>query len=638
MTNNSCEKFDIIVAGAGHAGVEAALACARMGLRTLCLCLNLDSIALCACNPAIGGTSKGHLVREIDALGGEMGLAADDTFLQMRMLNLSKGPAVHSLRAQIDKNRYHLRMKQVLERENSLTITQDECERILVENGRVTGIICAGGTKYFCRALVVCAGVYLKSCIHIGEYSREQGPSGLARAEGLSASLAELGFNLRRFKTGTPPRVLKRSLDLDRMIEQPGDEPIPKFSFITGENSRIQLPCHMTYTNENTHAAILAGLDRSPMFSGRINAAPTRYCPSIEDKLVRFADKERHQLFIEPEGEATSEMYVQGFSTSLPRDVQLAALRTIEGMENCEITRFGYAIEYDCIDPTALDPTLGSRDIAGLYFAGQLNGSSGYEEAAAQGILAGINAAQYIKGEPPLILKRSNAYIGVLADDLSTKGTNEPYRMMTGRAEYRLILRQDNADLRLTEFGRNIGLVSDERYAKLMRKKEDIERAKQALGVVVPPSEALNRLLAEKGENGVVTGVRLSELLKRNSIGYTDLQMLFESLPSVSEEAREQVEIEAHYGGYIERENERIKRFESQETILLPSDLDYSAIGGLRLEARQKLSAQRPRSLGQASRISGVSPSDIAVLLIRLKALGADKSTENSDESGGEQA
>jgi len=638
MTYNYSEKFDIIVAGAGHAGVEAALCCARLGFRTLVLCLNLDSIALCACNPAIGGTSKGHLVREIDTLGGEMGLAADETFIQMRMLNLSKGPAVHSLRAQIDKNRYHMRMKHVLERENSLTITQDECERILVENGRVTGIICAGGAKYSCRALVVCAGVYLKSRIHIGEYSREQGPSGLARAEGLSASLAELGFSLRRFKTGTPPRVLKRSLDLERMIEQAGDEPIPKFSFLTKENSRAQLPCHMTYTNEKTHETILGGLDRSPMFSGRINAAPTRYCPSIEDKLVRFADKERHQLFIEPEGECTDEMYVQGFSTSLPRDVQLAALRTIEGMEHCEITRYGYAIEYDCIDPTALDPTLGSRDIAGLFFAGQLNGSSGYEEAAAQGILAGINAAQFVRGEPPLVLKRSDAYIGVLADDLSTKGTNEPYRMMTGRAEYRLILRQDNADLRLTEIGRNIGLVSDARYDKLMRKREDIERARQALGAVVPPSEALNAMLEAKGESGVVTGVRLSELLRRNSIGYTDLQMLFDSLPSVSDEAREQVEIEAHYGGYIERENERIRRFESQENILLPSDLDYSAIGGLRLEARQKLAAQRPRSLGQASRISGVSPSDIAVLLIRLKALGLGKNNENSSESGGEQS
>lgn len=637
MTYISSEKYDIIVAGAGHAGVEAALACARLGFRTLVLCLNLDSIALCACNPAIGGTSKGHLVREIDALGGEMGLAADETFIQMRMLNLSKGPAVHSLRAQIDKNRYHVRMKHVLERENYLTITQDECERILVENGRVTGIVCAGGTVYSCRALVVCAGVYLKSRIHIGEYSREQGPSGLARAEGLSASLAELGFSLRRFKTGTPPRVLKRSLDLGRMTEQEGDEPIPEFSFLTEKNSRPQLPCHMTYTNERTHEAIFSGLDRSPMFSGRINAAPTRYCPSIEDKLVRFADKERHQLFIEPEGKMTDEMYVQGFSTSLPRDIQLNALRTIEGMENCEITRYGYAIEYDCLDPTALLPTLGSRDIEGLYFAGQINGSSGYEEAAAQGILAGINAAQYLRGEPPLVLKRSDAYIGVLADDLATKGTNEPYRMMTGRAEYRLILRQDNADLRLTEIGRNIGLVSDERYDKLMRKKEEIARAASALGAVVPPSDALNAMLEAKGESGTVTGVRLSELLRRNSIGYTDLLGLY-SLPEISEDARRQIEIEAHYGGYIERENERIRRFESQESIELPSDLDYAAIGGLRLEARQKLSAIRPLNLGQASRISGVSPSDIAVLLIRLKALDADKRRENTSENGGEQA
>ncbi len=650
MTYISSEKYDIIVAGAGHAGVEAALACARLGLRTLVLCLNLDSIALCACNPAIGGTGKGHLVREIDALGGEMGLAADETFLQMRMLNLSKGPAVHSLRAQIDKSRYHQRMKRALEKENLITITQDECERLLVRGGRITGIVCAGGTQYSCRALVICTGVYLKSRIHIGEYSREQGPSGLARAEGLSDSLRELGFELRRFKTGTPPRVMKKSLDLGETTEQPGDVPIPKFSFLTLENSRPQLSCHMTYTNEKTHEVILSSLHRSPMFSGRINAAPTRYCPSIEDKLVRFSDKPRHQLFIEPEGESTDEMYVQGFSTSLPKDVQLEALRTMDGMKRCEISRYGYAIEYDCLDPTALMPTLASREIEGLFFAGQLNGSSGYEEAAAQGILAGINAAQYVKGGEPLTLRRSDAYIGVLVDDLATKGTNEPYRMMTGRAEYRLLLRQDNADLRLTEFGRKVGLVSDERYAKLMRKREEIARARSALGAVVPPSEALNALLASNGESGVASGVRLWELLKRNSIGYTELQALFEAaLPAdISAEAREQIEIEARYGGYIERENERIRRFESQESIVLPNDLDYGAISGLRLEARQKLSALRPLNLGQASRISGVSPSDIAVLLIKLKALGAEKSsaakygsicnTENPTEGGGEQA
>lgn len=619
------EHFDIVVAGAGHAGVEAALACARMGYSTLCLCLNLDSVALCACNPAIGGTSKGHLVREIDALGGEMGLAADDTFLQMRMLNLSKGPAVHSLRAQIDKNRYHLRMKHALESQENLTLRQDEVERIIVKNGRISGVICAGGMEYSCAALVICAGVYLKAKIHIGEFSREQGPSGLARASGLSESLSELGFTLRRFKTGTPPRVSLRSLDLSKMEPQPGDIPIPHFSFLPNRPERGQMRCFLTYTNADTHAAILANLDRSPMFSGKINAAPTRYCPSIEDKLIRFKDKERHQLFIEPEGEFTDEMYVQGFSTSLPKDVQREALRTVPGLENAEIMRYGYAIEYDCIDPTALDLTLGSKAIPGLYFAGQINGSSGYEEAAAQGLLAGINAALYVRGEEPLILRRSDAYIGVLADDLATKGTNEPYRMMTSRAEYRLVLRQDNADLRLTELGRRTGLISSARYDRLMDKKEQVEKAKIALSATVPPSESLNSMLEAKGENPLVTGAKLMNLLKREGVHYTDLLALFPSLPPLSSDAELEIETEAHYGGYIERENERIRRFESQESIVLPDDLDYNAIDGLRLEARQKLSAHRPMNLGQASRISGVSPADIAVLMIRLKELNSAK-------------
>ncbi|MBQ2110447.1 MAG: tRNA uridine-5-carboxymethylaminomethyl(34) synthesis enzyme MnmG [Clostridia bacterium] len=617
-------QFDIIVAGAGHAGVEAALACSRMGLRTLCLCLNLDSIALCACNPAIGGTSKGHLVREIDALGGEMGLAADDTFLQMRMLNSSKGPAVHSLRAQIDKNRYHLRMKRALESEEKLVILQDELENILVSNGKISGVVCAGGMEYACSALVVCTGVYLRSMIHIGELSREQGPSGLTRANALSDGLAALGFELRRFKTGTPPRVSMKSLDPVKMELQPGDVPIPRFSFMSGRLEREQKCCYLTYTNSETHAVILANLDRSPMFSGRIHGAPTRYCPSIEDKLIRFRDKERHQLFIEPEGENTDEMYVQGFSTSLPKDVQRDALHTIPGLENCEIMRYGYAIEYDCIDPTELDLTLGSKRIRGLYFAGQINGSSGYEEAAAQGLLAGVNAALFVKGEPPLVLRRSDAYIGVLADDLATKGTNEPYRMMTSRAEYRLLLRQDNADLRLTELGRRTGLISSARYDKLMYKKEEIAKAKQALAASVPPGEALNAMLSEKGESPLITGARLDNLLKRGGIRYTDLTALFPSLPSVSEEAAFELETEAHYGGYIERENERIRRFESQESIELPQELDYNAIAGLRLEARQKLSALRPRNLGQAGRISGVSPADIAVLMIKLKEIKGD--------------
>ena len=614
--------YDIIVAGAGHAGVEAALASARMGKKTLCLCLNLDSVALCACNPAIGGTSKGHLVREIDALGGEMGLAADETFIQMRMLNLGKGAAVHSLRAQIDKNRYHMRMKQVLESEPNLTLRQDECAEIIEKNGKIAGVVCSGGTEYSCRAVIICTGVYLRSLIHIGEQSVEQGPSGLARSNSLSSSLKELGFNLRRFKTGTPPRVSRNSLDFTKMEEQFGDVPIPHFSFLTEEQKKEQQCCYLTYTNAETHKIILDNLERSPMFSGKIHASPTRYCPSIEDKLVRFPNKDRHQLFIEPEGNQTNEMYVQGFSTSLPRDVQQQSLRTLPGFENCEIMRYGYAIEYDCIDPTALALTLGAKDIPGLFFAGQLNGSSGYEEAAAQGLLAGINAALYVSEEPPLILRRSDAYIGVLADDLSTKGTNEPYRMMTSRAEYRLLLRQDNADLRLTELGRRTGLISDERYARLMRKKEEIAAAKRALEATVPPTETLNLLLASRNESPVITGVRLGTLLKRKNICYTDLLELCPDLPPLSDEAREQIEIDAHYGGYIEKQNEHIRRFENQENMLLPPDFDYESINGLRLEARQKLTAMRPANLGQASRISGVSPADIAVLMIKLKQNG----------------
>lgn len=614
--------YDIIVAGAGHAGCEAALACARMGHRTLCLCLNLDTVALMACNPAIGGTSKGHLVREIDALGGQMGLSADETYIQMRMLNLGKGPAVHSLRAQIDKQAYQRLMKHTLERCPNLTLRQDECERIIVKNGRVHGIICSGGTEYSCGALVIASGVYLKSLIHIGDSTREQGPCGLSRASALSESLRELGFELRRFKTGTPPRISRAGLDFSKMTPQYGDEPPACFSFMSRPDGREQQPCHLTYTNEDTHALILANLERSPMFSGRIRAAATRYCPSIEDKLVRFSDKPRHQLFIEPEGRGTDELYVQGFSTSLPRDVQRDALRTIAGLENCEIMRYGYAIEYDCIDPTALNLALSSKEIAGLYFAGQLNGSSGYEEAAAQGLYAGINASLYLRGEEPLILRRSDAYIGVLVDDLATKGTNEPYRMMTGRAEYRLTLRQDNADLRLTGLGRRTGLISDARYDRLMRKKEAMEAAAKALETTIPPGDALNSFLESRGEAPVATGIRLSSLLRRGGIGYTDLLGLCDALPEIPAEAREQIEIQAHYGGYIEKQEEQIRRFKKQEELLLPDELDYMSVTGLRLEARQKLSALRPVSLGQASRISGVSPADIAVLLVKLKAIG----------------
>lgn len=614
------QSFEIVVIGAGHAGVEASLACARMGLKTLLLTMNLDSIGMMPCNPAIGGTGKGHLVREIDALGGEMGLAADDTLIQMRMLNTGKGPAVHSLRAQMDKRRYHERVKSAIERQKNLTVMQGEAVRIETQNGSVSAVLTSEGFRFFCRAAVICAGVYLKSRILIGEWSRLSGPNGMMRSETLSDALRDLDIPLQRFKTGTPARVKRSSLDFDEMEIQLGDEPTPAFSFLHPDGLHLsQVPCWLTYTNEETHEIIRQNLDRSPMYSGLIHATGTRYCPSIEDKIVKFADKDRHQIFIEPEGLSTEEMYVQGFSTSLPADVQIDMLHSLPGLRHCEVMRLGYAIEYDCLDPTALDLRFMVKNVPGLFTAGQINGSSGYEEAAAQGLYAGINAALYVKSEEPFFLGRSDAYIGVLVDDLATKGTPEPYRMMTSRCEYRLLLRQDNADLRLTERAFRLGLVSDERRIALERKQKGIDETLQKLGTHVPPTDALRVFLESLGEPVPANGASLMDLLKRPKVRYSDLVRLFDFLDPLEPNVEEQIDVLAHYDGYIEKQRLQIEREKTLENTPLPEDLDYSPLNGLRLEARQKLNSIRPRTVGQASRISGVSPADISVLLIYAK-------------------
>ncbi|WP_039765778.1 tRNA uridine-5-carboxymethylaminomethyl(34) synthesis enzyme MnmG [Caldicellulosiruptor sp. F32] len=613
-------EYDVAVVGAGHAGCEAALACARLGLKTIVFAINLDSIGNMPCNPSIGGTGKGHLVREIDALGGEMGKAADATAIQVRILNRAKGPAVYSLRAQCDRARYKLYMKRVLESQPNLDIRQGEVCDILVEDGKVTGVKVTTGAIFRAKAVVLATGTFLGGRIIIGETVYDGGPDGMHPAKYLTESLKKLGIEMMRFKTGTPARVHRRSLDFSKMQIQLGDEVITPFSFEHETLEIEQVPCYLTYTTEETHRIIRENLHRAPLFTGLIQGVGPRYCPSIEDKVVRFADKPRHQVFIEPMGRDTEEMYVQGMSSSLPEDVQIKMYRSVIGLENVQIMRPAYAIEYDCINPLQLEATLQFKKIKGLFSAGQINGTSGYEEAAAQGIIAGINAAMYVKGKEMLVLDRSQAYIGVLIDDLVTKGTNEPYRIMTSRAEYRLILRQDNADLRLTEIGYRIGLISQERYEKFLKKKkmieDEIERLKKT---VIAPSDKVNKFLIEHGSSPISTGVKLSELLKRPELSYEALREIDPQRPDLPRSVKEEVEIEIKYEGYIKKQLQQIEQFKKLENKKIPEWVDYNQISGLSTEAKQKLSQIRPASIGQASRISGVSPADISVLLIWLE-------------------
>lgn len=612
-------NYDVIIIGAGHAGVEAALASARMGCNTLLTTLNMDNIAMMPCNPSVGGPAKGHLVREIDALGGEMGVNADKTCIQYRMLNTGKGPAVQALRAQADKKLYQNTMKHTCELQENLDVKQLLIDEILFEDNKVTGVVVETGEVYTCKAVVLASGTYLKGRIIIGENTYDGGPNGQRAAIKLSSCLLKAGVELMRFKTGTPARVDRRSLDFSKMIIQPGDDEVHNFSFMSDVKTREQVPCWLTYTNEQTHKIIRDNIERAPMANGIITGVGPRYCPSIETKIVRFPDKERHQLFIEPEGLDTEEMYVQGMSTSMPIDVQMEFLRTIPGLENVRIMRPGYAIEYDCINPLQLKPSLEFKKISGFFSAGQTNGTSGYEEAASQGLIAGINAALKIQGKEPLILKRSDGYIGVLIDDLVTKGTNEPYRVMTSRAEYRLLLRQDNADLRLTKKGRQVGLVSDERYARFVKRRDSIKNTIELLSEIrIHPNKETLAKMQEFELGSIHNTVTAADLLKRKEISYDDLKHIVE-LPEISEDVKKQVEITLVYEGYIKKQLEQVERMEKLEEKLLPEDINYDEVSSLRDEAREKLNAIRPISIGQASRISGVSPADISVLLVYLE-------------------